>query len=111
MIKLAAAGITSFSTLPLKLAVVLAGAGAVIAFGLLLYVVIGFMTGHVARGWTSLAMMMVFFGVGQFMCLAVMGAYIGRIFLEVKARPLYFVDEVIRAPNAEPSASVREAKA
>ncbi len=109
MIKLATAGITSFSTLPLKLAVVLAGAGAAIAFGLLLYVVIGFITGHVARGWTSLALMMVFFGVGQFLCLAVMGAYIGRIFLEVKARPLYFVDEVVRAPNAEPSAGVREA--
>jgi dolichol-phosphate mannosyltransferase len=110
MIKLATAGITSFSTLPLKLAVVLAGAGAAIAFVLLLYVAIGFMTGHVARGWTSLAMMMVFFGVGQFLCLAVMGAYIGRIFLEVKARPLYFVDEVVRAPSVEPAAGAREAQ-
>ena len=108
MLKLATAGITSFSTLPLKLAVVLAGAGAVIAFGLLLYVMIGFFTGHVTPGWTSLALMMVFFGVGQFMCLAVMGAYIGRIFLEVKARPLYFVDEVLRAPGAEAAAGKRE---
>jgi dolichol-phosphate mannosyltransferase len=109
MIRLATAGITSFSTLPLKLAVVLAGAGAAIAFVLLLYVVIGFVTGHVARGWTSLAMMMVFFGVGQFLCLAVMGAYIGRIFLEVKARPLYFVDDVVRSPEATPAAGAREA--
>lgn len=108
MIKLATAGITSFSTLPLKLAVVLAGAGAAIAFGLLLYVAIGFVTGHVARGWTSLAMMMVFFGVGQFLCLAVMGAYIGRIFLEVKARPLYFVDDVVRAPQAEPAQAPKD---
>jgi dolichol-phosphate mannosyltransferase len=100
MVKLATAGITSFSTLPLKLAVVLAGAGAIIAFALLIYVMIGFFTGHVTPGWTSLAMMMVFFGVGQFMCLAVMGAYIGRIFLEVKARPLYFVDEVMRSADA-----------
>jgi dolichol-phosphate mannosyltransferase len=100
MVKLATAGITSFSTLPLKLAVVLAGAGAIIAFALLIYVMIGFFTGHVTPGWTSLAMMMVFFGVGQFMCLAVMGAYIGRIFLEVKARPLYFVDEVMRSTDA-----------
>lgn len=99
MVKLATAGITSFSTLPLKLAVVLAGAGAIIAFSLLIYVMIGFFTGHVTPGWTSLAMMMVFFGVGQFMCLAVMGAYIGRIFLEVKARPLYFIDEVLRSPD------------
>lgn len=110
MIRLATAGITSFSTLPLKLAVVLAAAGAVIAFGLLLYVFVGFITGHVARGWTSLAMMMVFFGVGQFLCLAVMGAYIGRIFLEVKARPLYFVDEVVRSADAEPASGTREAQ-
>jgi dolichol-phosphate mannosyltransferase len=68
------------------------------------------MTGHVARGWTSLAMMMVFFGVGQFLCLAVMGAYIGRIFLEVKARPLYFVDEVLRSADAEPASGTRKAQ-
>jgi len=110
MIKLATAGITSFSTLPLKLAVVLAGAGAVIAFMLLLYVAVGFFSGHVAPGWTSLAVMMVFFGVGQFLCLAVMGAYIGRIFLEVKARPLYFIDEVVRAPDAAPATGQREAQ-
>ena len=109
MLKLATAGITSFSTLPLKLAVVLAGAGAAIAFVLLLYVVVGFVTGHVARGWTSLAMMMVFFGVGQFLCLAVMGSYIGRIFLEVKSRPLYFVDDVVRGPEAAPQAEAPEA--
>jgi dolichol-phosphate mannosyltransferase len=110
MIKLATAGITSFSTFPLKLAVVLAGAGAAIAFALLLYVVVGFITGHVARGWTSLAVMMVFFGVGQFLCLAVMGAYIGRIFLEVKARPLYFIDDVVRTPAADAAAAPKEAQ-
>ena len=111
MLKLASAGITSFSTLPLKLAVVLAGFGALIAFALLVYVLVGFITGHVARGWTSLAMMLVFFGVGQFLCLAVMGSYIGRIFLEVKARPLYFVDDVVRSPGQQPATDVREAQA
>lgn len=109
MLKLATAGITSFSTLPLKLAVVLAGVGAVIAFGLMLYVVIGFVSGQVTPGWTSLALMMVFFGVGQLMCLAVMGAYIGRIFLEVKDRPLYFVDEVVRGPDVQPATGIQEA--
>jgi dolichol-phosphate mannosyltransferase len=110
MIKLATAGITSFSTMPLKLAVVLAGAGAAIAFALLGYVLVGFFTGHVARGWTSLAIMMVFFGVGQFLCLAVMGAYIGRIFLEVKARPLYFIDDVVQRGEAAKPADAREAQ-
>ena len=108
MLKLATAGITSFSTLPLRLAVVLAAAGAAIAFALLVYVLVGFITGDVARGWTSLALMMVFFGVGQFLCLAVMGAYIGRIFLEVKARPLYFVDDVVRSPSSQLTTDARE---
>ena len=111
MLKLASAGITSFSTLPLKLAVVLAGFGALIAFALLLYVLIAFLTGGVARGWTSLAVMLVFFGVGQFLCLAVMGSYIGRIFLEVKSRPLYFIDDVVRSSDSQPAADVREAQA
>jgi glycosyltransferase involved in cell wall biosynthesis len=110
MLKLATAGITSFSTMPLKLATVLAGAGATIAFILLLYVLVGFLTGHVARGWTSLALMMVFFGVGQFLCLGIMGSYIGRIFLEVKARPLYFIDDVVRGPEAAPVSGAWEAK-
>jgi hypothetical protein len=29
------------------------------------------------------------------MCLAILGSYIGRIFIEVKGRPLYFVDEIV----------------
>jgi dolichol-phosphate mannosyltransferase len=95
MLKLAVAGLTSFSTAPLRLAIVLAGVGALIAMGILAYVLIGFLTGNVARGWTSLALMVVFFGVGQFMCLAILGSYIGRIFIEVKGRPLYFVDEIV----------------
>ena len=46
MIALATAGITSFSTAPLKLAVYLAGAGAIVALALMFYTVIGFMAGH-----------------------------------------------------------------
>lgn len=110
MMKLATAGITSFSTMPLRLAIVLAAAGMLIALLLLLYVFVGFLTGHVARGWTSLALILVFFGVGQFGCLAIMGAYIGRIFLEVKARPLFFIDEIVSRPGATTD-QAREAKA
>jgi dolichol-phosphate mannosyltransferase len=109
MLKLATAGITSFSTLPLRLAIVLAAAGMGIALLLLIYVFVGFLTGHVARGWTSLAMILVFFGVGQFGCMAIMGAYIGRIFLEVKARPLFFIDEVVSRP-APAADAAREAQ-
>jgi dolichol-phosphate mannosyltransferase len=95
MLKLAVAGLTGFSTVPLRLAIVFAAMGMFIALGVLGYVLWGFMTGNVARGWTSLALITVFFGIGQFACLAVLGSYIGRIFVEVKDRPLYFVDEIV----------------
>ncbi|MCW5759345.1 MAG: hypothetical protein KIS90_06220 [Phenylobacterium sp.] len=95
MLKLAVAGLTGFSTVPLRLAIVFAAMGMFIALGVLGYVLWGFMTGNVARGWTSLALIVVFFGIGQFACLAVLGSYIGRIFIEVKDRPLYFVDEIV----------------
>jgi dolichol-phosphate mannosyltransferase len=96
MLKLAVAGVTSFSTAPLKAAVVLAFIG--MAFGLVLipYSLVAFFTGGSQRGWTSLALINVFFGVGQLGCLAIIGAYVGRIFMQVKARPLYLVSRVVR---------------
>jgi glycosyltransferase involved in cell wall biosynthesis len=96
MLKLATAGVTSFSTAPLKAAVVLAFVG--MAFGIVLipFALVAFFTGGSERGWTSLALISVFFGVGQLGCLAIIGAYVGRIFMQVKARPLYLVSRVVR---------------
>ena len=99
MMKLAAAGMTSFSTAPLKLAVILSTLGAVLGLIIVPYALIGFVTGGSQRGWTSLALITIFFGVGQFGCLAIIGAYVGRIFMQVKGRPLYQVGELIRRPD------------
>jgi dolichol-phosphate mannosyltransferase len=43
----------------------------------------------------------VFFGIGQLGCLAIIGAYLGRIYMQVKGRPLYVVDEVIASGPPE----------
>jgi dolichol-phosphate mannosyltransferase len=96
MLKLATAGVTSFSTAPLKVAVILAIVG--MAFGLVLipYALLAFVNGGSQRGWTSLALINVFFGVGQLGCLAIIGAYVGRIFMQVKGRPLYLVSRIVR---------------
>jgi hypothetical protein len=40
-------------------------------------------------------MITVFFGVGQFLCLAILGAYVGRLYEQNKGRPLYLIDEVV----------------
>lgn len=95
MLKLAAAGLTSFSTAPLKVAIVLAFVG--MAFGVVLipYALLAFLGGGSQRGWTSLALINVFFGVGQLGCLAIIGAYVGRIFMQVKGRPLYLINKVV----------------
>ncbi len=95
MVALAVNGLTGFSTAPLRIAVVLASGGMVLGMAIVLYALIGFFTGKVAPGWTSLALIMVFFGVGQLGCLAIIGAYLGRTYMQVKGRPLFMIDEVV----------------
>ena len=99
MIHLALDGMTSFSTAPLRAAVVLAGVGIALGASIAVYALAGFVLGRPERGWTSLALIMVFFGVSQLGCLAIIGAYIGRIFNQVKGRPLFLIDEVVTHPD------------
>jgi dolichol-phosphate mannosyltransferase len=95
MIRLAVDGLIGFSTAPLRAAVVLAGLGVILGAFIAAYVLAGFLAGHPARGWTSLALVVVFFGVSQLGCLAIVGAYVGRIYIQVKARPLVLIDQII----------------
>jgi dolichol-phosphate mannosyltransferase len=104
MVHLAVTGLTGFSTAPLKMAVVLAFLGMVLAIAIVAYALVGFFVGHAAPGWTSLALIMAFFGVGQLGCLAIMGAYLGRIYMQVKGRPLFLIDQVVSSPAAASSA-------
>jgi glycosyltransferase involved in cell wall biosynthesis len=94
MLKLAVNGLIGFSVAPLNFAVVLAMLGALIGVGILVYSLVAFILGEVLPGWTSLALMTVFFGTGQFVCLGIVGAYLGRTYMEVKQRPLFLIDEI-----------------
>ncbi len=78
MLRLAVDGVTSFSTLPLGLASLLIAARCVlVAFAIVVYALIGFMTGTVAKGWTSMALITVFFATAQLACLGVLGPISG----------------------------------
>ncbi|MCW2683594.1 MAG: glycosyl transferase, group 2 family protein [Blastococcus sp.] len=97
MLRLAADGVTSFSTVPLKMitrlgvaTVVLAILGIVYAVGLRL-----FLPDVSVPGWTLLMIMVLFLGGVQMLSLGVIGSYVGRIYTEVQARPLYIVEKVV----------------
>ena len=107
MIALAIDGLTGFSTAPLRVAIVLASIGMGLAAAIVFYALVGFLTGHAAPGWTSLALIMAFFGVGQLGCLAIIGAYLGRTYMQVKGRPLFLIDEIAAAPASDATRSRR----
>jgi glycosyltransferase involved in cell wall biosynthesis len=92
MVRLAFDAMTSFSVLPLKLATLL----GFFAFLLgCIYAGYAVYVGYVLRlgvpGWTSLVILNIFFSGVVLVCLGLIGEYVGRIFEEVKGRPLYLV--------------------
>jgi len=97
LITFSVTGILSFSKIPLRLATLL---GFFISTLSLTYGfwLIGqyFVAGHMPPGYTSLIVMMLFLGGLQLTVLGILGEYLGSVFDEVKQRPLYIVDEVIR---------------
>jgi glycosyltransferase involved in cell wall biosynthesis len=95
MIRLAFDAITGFSVMPLRLAS-LAGAGVgVIGLLLLTYTLVGWLTGQALQGWTSMTSLMLILGGAQLMLLGIFGEYLGRLYIEVKRRPLFVVDRVL----------------
>ncbi len=93
--RLAVAGLTSFSTAPLRLAALFTALGMLIGAAVAVYAVIGRILGQVVPGWTSLTLIIAFFSTAQLACLAILSIYVGRIFMQVKQRPLFLIDSVV----------------
>ena len=90
--RLAFTGITAFSNFPLR---VWSGLGAVIALCAMAYgvwiVVEYFAFGNPVAGWPTLVTSVMFFSGIQLLSIGILGEYVGRIFDEVKQRPIYVV--------------------
>ncbi len=96
MIKLAGDGIFSFSYKPLKLATFAGMLVSAFSFIYLIVVLIQkFVKNDVASGWASSMAVSLFFNGVMLIVLGIMGEYVGRIYEEVKARPLYIVGELV----------------
>ena len=95
MLRLASDGITSFSSKPMTLVL---GAGIlmlVIAFCMALYVIVSLASGHYVPGWSSLMLSIWFIGAVITIGIGITGSYIGKLYIEVKHRPLYIVSDLL----------------
>ncbi len=101
MVGFALDAITSFSTVPLRMATYLGIASALVSFGLLLYSLAGWIMGQTIVGWTSVITAVALFGAVQLLMLGVLGEYLGRLFQEVKARPLFLIDRIVASGHEQ----------
>ena len=93
MLGLAIDGITSLSIKPIRLITGLGIGVSILSFIGVIWAVIAQLTGHTITGWASTVCIVCFMGGVQLICLGVLGEYIGKIYMEVKARARYIISE------------------
>lgn len=108
MASLAVDAITSFSIVPLRLIVTLAGITFVLSVLLMIYAGVSWAFFHAVPGWTSLISVVLFLGSVQLLSLGIIGEYVGRTFIESKRRPAFLIREIVQAdPSLAPAAPGR----
>ncbi len=93
MLMLAFDGITSLSVKPIRLITSLGLVVAALSFLGILWAVIGSFLGNTVSGWASTTCILCFLGGIQLLSLGIIGEYVGKIYLETKARPRYIISE------------------
>ncbi len=97
MLNLALDGIFSFSTVPLRMLTFLGFGAAFLALvGIVYALAVRVFTRHWVQGWATLFIVILFLSGLQMISLGIMGEYLGRVYTEVKRRPLYVIAEVFR---------------
>jgi dolichol-phosphate mannosyltransferase len=99
LVKLGLTGIVNFSSRPLRLIALSGMALGLLAVGLAVLVFVQYVTDWTileynprhAKGWTSLILVLLFLGAAQLFSLGILGEYLGRLFEEIKGRPVYVV--------------------
>jgi glycosyltransferase involved in cell wall biosynthesis len=108
MMRLALNAITSFSYFPLQLATYVGFVCAIVAAVSIPVVIILRLTGSGAFfGQATTLISVLFLGGVQLICLGILGEYVGRIYDEVKGRPLYIVREESKLTSKSPVKKIR----
>ena len=93
MLALAINGITSLSVRPIRLISGMGFAISIVSFLLMVWSIVSRLLGSTITGWASTLSVICFLGGIQLLSLGIIGEYIGKIYLEVKARPRYIISE------------------
>jgi len=114
MLSFALDGITSFSIKPIRLVTVLGFILFLVSVIATIYGLISKFMGNTVSGWTSLIISVWFIGGVQLLAVGLIGEYIGKIYREVKHRPLYIIESFLSADDREdvtsPAAASHEAE-
>ncbi|MFA6313732.1 MAG: glycosyltransferase family 2 protein [Sterolibacterium sp.] len=97
--RLAVTAITAYSAKPLGMIFRLGMLGMVAAAMLLAQALYSWFTGIAVSGWTSLTVVVLFFGSATLLSLGVLGAYLAQIFDEIKRRPEFLIRERLNGPR------------
>ena len=95
MLSFAFEGITSFSVKPIRLILTVGIIMFISSLIALLYFLVLWAIGRTVQGWTTVVASIWMLGGIQLLCLGIIGEYIGKIYIESKARPKFIIDKFI----------------
>lgn len=94
MLAFAWKGITSFSTVPMRMVLWFGVINFIISIIIGLFVLTSKLRGVAVSGWTSIVLPMAFFSGSNMIAIGLIGEYIGKIYEEVKGRPRYIIEKI-----------------
>ncbi len=93
MLKLAANGITNLSVKPIHLIFLIGIIAVMLSLAGIIWSIVAYFLNSTVAGWSSIVAIICFFGGIQILCIGVIGEYIGKIYMETKARPRYIISK------------------
>lgn len=108
MVALATDGITSMSTRPIQIITILGFLVSLFSLIMIIYCIIDWFSGRNVPGYTTSLVVSLLMGGLTIFSLGIVGEYVGKIYLETKARPRYIVESFIWKESSEQAEAIKE---